>query len=220
MSAERDWQTVRDALENTLSSRTAGAVLFEALSRRGGEVPTSREELLTFLRGELKETLAVRHGPETTLLDNIERLLDRPSASTSGLETTREVPILTNAVLVFVLAGDTTMARSIDAALGPARVTIRAVSSEESFLRLLQDQAPALVILDGASFPAIEPSHIAGLLNALPESSVRAVSGIDTPYGSAALAALSGAHIRCTPIDRREGIDPLLDLIRSRRSSG
>ena len=216
MSAELELQIVREALENVLSSRTAAAVLFEALSKRGGDIPASREALVAFLRGELRETLAVRQGPESVqLLNNIERMLERPSAR--GLDSTREVPLLANAVLVFVLAGSKVMARTIEAALGPMRVAVRTVATVEAFRSATAIAAPALVILECASFPAIEPADIAVLLGALPENTVRAVSGIDTPYGSAALAALSDARVPCTPIDRREGIEPLLDLIRSRR---
>jgi hypothetical protein len=216
MSAELELQIVREALENVLSSRTAAAVLFEALSKRGGDIPASREQLVSFLRGELRETLAVRQGPESVqLLHNIERMLERPSAR--GLDSTREVPILAKAVLVFVLAGNKVMARTIEAALGPGRVTVHAVTSAETFRAAVEFETPAIVILECASFPPIEPTDIAVLLGALPENTVRAVSGIDTPYGSAALAALSNTRVACTPIDRREGIEPLLDLIRSRR---
>lgn len=214
MSAELDLQIVREALEHVLSARTAAAVLFEALSKRGGDIPGSREQLVAFLRLELRETLAVRQGPSSVqLLHNIERMLERPTAR----DSTREVPIVASAVLVFVLAGNKVMARTIEAALGPGRVTVHAVTSAETFRAAVEFETPAIVILECAAFPPIEPTDIAVLLGALPENTVRAVSGIDTPYGSAALAALSNARVSCTPIDRREGIEPLLDLIRSRR---
>ena len=216
MSAELELQLVREALENVLSSRTAGAVLFEALTKRGGDVPASREELLAFLRGELRDTLVIRQGPASLkLLDDVERMLERPHGRSH--DSTREVPILTMAVIVYVLASNNTLARSIEGAMGTNRVSVKAFQAASTFREAVRKETPAVVVLESATFPPIEPTDMAELLRELPETTVRAVSGIDTPYGSAALSALANGHVPCTPLDRREGIEPLLDLIRSRR---
>ena len=217
MSAELELQLVREALENVLSSRTAGAVLFEALTKRGGDVPASREELLAFLRGELRDTLVIRQGPASLkLLDDVELMLERPRGR-RNLDSTREVPILTMAVIVFVLASDNVLARSIEGAMGTNRVSVKAFQAASTFREAVRNETPAVVVLESAAFPPIEPTDLAELLRELPETTVRAVSGIDTPYGSAALSALANGRVPCTPLDRREGIEPLLDLIRSRR---
>ena len=75
----------------------------------------------------------------------------------------------------------------------------------------------ANTLIDGASFPLIEPSDLPEILGALPPTSVRAVWGTDTPYGAAAVAELTAKRVAFTPLDRREGVTPVVDLVRARR---
>ena len=155
MSAELELQLVREALENVLSSRTAGAVLFEALTKRGGDVPSSREALLAFLRGELRDTLVIRQGPESLkLLEEVERELDRPRGR--SLDSTREVPILTMTVIVYVLASNNVLSHSIAGAMGPNRVAVRAFHQASTFRAAVRMATPAIVVLESAE-SAAEP---------------------------------------------------------------
>jgi hypothetical protein len=47
----------------------------------------------------------------------------------------------------------------------------------------------------------------------------RAVWGSDLPYGRSVLAAAGHGHPALLGLDRAHGVDPLLDLIRSRHRS-
>jgi hypothetical protein len=76
---------------------------------------------------------------------------------------------------------------------------------------------PAIVIVDGASFPSIEPSEMPSLLGGLPPTTVRAVWGTGTPYGASVIGELASKRAPFTPLDRREGVAPIVDLVRARR---
>jgi hypothetical protein len=76
---------------------------------------------------------------------------------------------------------------------------------------------PAIVLVDASDFPSIEPTDLAAAMGKAGEA-VRAIWGADLPYGQGVLAAAQRLGIPTTPLDRREGIAPLMDLVRSRRS--
>jgi hypothetical protein len=141
-----------------------------------------------------------------------------PKLSGRELAATLEVPRDKGAVTVLVIAGSDEFAARLEAALGPARVATRtATTLREVEALTAPSRASSIVLVDAMEFPPVEPVALAGLLGGLPASTVRAIWGADLAYGSVVLSELIGRGLPATPLDRREGIEPLLDLVRSRR---
>jgi len=226
---------VREALEGALSPSITSAVLFEALDSHGSAIPRSRDELLAMIRGPLAEALGRRldaSQAESVLL-RIEELLDeedetapvprttsaadpRPRAEPSPRErdATTAVPTAREPVSVVVLAAGNAFAHRLGTALGPRRVTARTTADPA---RLGERRpTPAIVVVDATDFAAVEPRAVASALRDLPGTTVRLVWGSELPYGRSVTAALFRAGVEHTTCDRNEGIDPLVDLVRSR----
>lgn len=216
---------IRETVEGVLHPATASSVLFEAMQEMGG-VPASPEGLVALVRGPLARRLAERLGEDMTqvLLDQLAIVLDavakpqrrRPSRHD---EPTRHVELSSETLPVFVLAGTRAFAEKLSAALGPDVMTAVLATDEATLATRLDQIAPGFVLLDASDFPAIEPDALAVRLTPLPLDVVKAVWGADLPYGMAVLAAAHQRSLVLTPFDRREGIAPLMDMIRSRRAS-
>lgn len=209
-------QRLREGLEVALPTRTVGALLFEALHHWGDPPPEGSAQVRAFAEGPLRALLVRLPNVDVDAL--LTRVLAVPKTR-RALDSTREVPVLSTVVPVLVLAGSTALATRIAVALGPQRVAVFTAATSEDFASLVSEKRPAMVIVDSAVFPAIEPAALPFLLDALPSEVTRAVTGIDTPYGAAVLAELAQTAVACTTLDRREGIEPVLDLIRSRRKA-
>ncbi len=227
---------VRKALEGVLSPSATSSVLFEALGQHDQPVPGTPEELMLLVRGPLSRALSKRLGEEQaqSVVEQIEATLPRDSFAPEeeiviqrdtpppprkpkgrDADATRAVPTHSAPVAVAVIAAHSGFADRLRAALGPRRVTPTSVSDP----RQLPDVAPtpAIVILDGSDFTTIEPRTIAQLIGRLPGMVTTVVWASDLPYGRSVLAPLEQAGLTVVPLTRGEGIDPLLDLIRSRR---
>lgn len=210
---------VFDALEAVLAPTLVAELLVEACGS-DRELPERLADLVTFVHGPLRIGLARRLGPAAhDVVDDVLRALSsaghdagRPSA-----EVTRELPLEVAQVLVFVLSSTETLGGALEQALGSARVTVLTYEDQARVERAFALRPPGIVVLDGADFPPIEPADLPRLFASLPPTTVRAIWGTDTPFGAAALGALLDARAPCTPLDRREGIALLVDLVRSRR---
>lgn len=216
---------IRETVEGVLHPATAASVLFDALQEAGG-VPGSPEDVLALVRGPLTRRLVERLGEETTqsLLDQLELMLraivaapkvrKRPSRHE---DTTRSVELSSETLPVYVLASSRAFADKLAAALGPHIMSAVLVTDDAMLADRLETVAPAFVLLDASDFPAIDPGALATRLAGVATDVVKAVWGADLPYGMAALAAAQEQGLALTPFDRREGIEPLMDMIRSRR---
>jgi len=216
---------IRETLEGVLHPATASSVLFDALQEAGG-VPGSPEDVQALVRGPLTRRLVERLGEETTqsLLDQLELMLraivaapkvrKRPSRHE---DATRSVELSSETLPVYVLASSRAFADKLAAALGPNIMSAVLVTDDAMLADRLETVAPAFVLLDASDFPAIDPGALATRLAGVATDVVKAVWGADLPYGMAALAAAQEQGLALTPFDRREGIEPLMDMIRSRR---
>jgi hypothetical protein len=214
---------VQSALESVLAPELALQTFREAVGAAGAP-PASTAELISFLHGPLRAALERRLGGPTadTVVDDLLGAL-APRAEeprTASTETTRELPIETAQVSVVVLSASPALATGLVDALGPERVAPSTAGSVATAVGMLAARRPALVLVDGAAFPSIEPRDLPDLLGELPRTTVRALWGTDTPYGAAALAALVERRAPVTPLDRREGLAPIVDLVRARRFAG
>lgn len=233
MGPERpELRLVRESLEAVVAPTIVSSVIFEALEHTGGQLPGGPGAVRDLVDGALRDALARRLGGDAhALIDDVVALLDAltsrsaaraptaPPPSRPDREVTLEVMLDERPVLVLVVAGSTDLATRLQAALGSARVTAIPTSVLAKLREQIKIGAPQLVLIDAADFAAIEPDELALELAKLPSTAVRAIWGADLPYGAALLRGLVERGAPATPFDRREGIDPMLDLIRSRRSA-
>lgn len=224
MSRERpEIRLLRESLEGSLEPTLAHAVLFEALENRGGDPPQTRAELEAWVEGDLASALEGRLGTalsRAALADARAVVAQIPEAPgrTRG-DATANIPLDDAPVLVVVVSTSPSLAMRLSAAMGPERVTPTTARTQAELDARLATFTPALVLIDAADFASIEPSGLAAACAKLPKTTIRIVWGADLPFGGAVLRALSAANASPTPVDRREGFDPLLDLVRSRRRS-
>ncbi len=235
MNLERpELRLVREKLESVLAPELATSILFEALSEVSGMPPASGEATLALVEGPLARVLARRvRGAEgqmiVTELTDLLRQIVGPAqkaplapmtrAKVRELEITLEITLDKGAVGVLVLAGKHDLAMRLEAALGPGRIATRTLSSTAQLeAHLRSDHFPPILLIDSVEFPTIEPVELAKTLQKSPPGTVHAIWGADLAYGSMVLGELVERRVPATPLDRREGIEPFLDLVRSRRA--
>ncbi len=210
---------LRESLEGTLEPTLAQNVLFEAMERRGGHPPPDRASLESLAQNELAVVLTERVGARTAadILADIMLSLGRMPADPPrmrGRDDTASIPHESTPLGVLVSASGGVGAR-LHAAIGPDRMTLTSARNAVADAALLR-ATPAVVLIDGADFAAIEPSELAALLSRVPSTTARLLYGPDLPYGAAVLRAVAEIGESITTLDRREGLAPLLDVIRSR----
>ncbi|MBX7196401.1 MAG: hypothetical protein K1X94_30385 [Sandaracinaceae bacterium] len=210
---------IRDALEAVLSPELAAATVDEAV-RAMPNALSSPAELVALVNGPLRTALTKRQGSAADdVIDDLLRVLvaRTPSPKTSSQDITREIMLETAQVFVFVLSSSEALAGELERVLGTQLVATLTYDEPQRVRKAIGFKPPSIVLIDGASFPLIEPSDLPEILGALPPTSVRAVWGTDTPYGAAAVAELTAKRVAFTPLDRREGVTPVVDLVRARR---
>lgn len=215
---------IREALEGLVEPRAAQSVIFQALDREGVEkLPSRGDDLIAFIEGPLREATAERVGASSAR-EVVERLSDvlghairRPD--TPGNSRTVEVPAGAGPVRVLVMGRSTSLAVRLRAALGGDRVAVGASTALPAAEHMIGSFCPELVILDAVD-PLQDDVHaVARLVGSLPGGTTRLIWGREQPWAEKMSAALDGAGVIYTPVDRRDGVDPLLDLIRSRPRS-
>ncbi len=230
-SRRGDVWILREALERELSPSTTSAVLFEALSTYGSEVPSSPDALRDSARTALGPALEKRVDAElaanlvASVLDALEgsepeiviseMRSDPPASSPKSRESTQAVPTHRSPVQVLVIAGGDAFERRLAASLGPRRV---APFSAGNLKNVRRHRTAAIVLVDATDFARIEPVELADELAGLPDTTARVIWGADLPYGRGVLAAMQQIGVAVVSLNRLDGFDPLLDLIRSRRS--
>lgn len=210
---------IRDALEAVLSPELAATAIDEAV-RAMPNALSSPSEIVGLVNGPLRAALAKRHGAAADdVIDDLLRMLvaRAPAPASRSQDITREMPLETAQVLVFVLSSSEALGTEIEQAVGTDNVATLTWDDPQRLRKAIAFKPPAIVLVDGASFPSIEPSETPDIFAALPPTTVRAVWGTDTPYGAAVLAELAAKRAPFTPLDRREGIAPVVDLVRARR---
>jgi hypothetical protein len=227
MSERPEMRLIRESLESVMAPTIASSLLFEAVELAGGRLPENTTEVVRFLEGPLARLLNDRLGAadtqpileELTLtLNALGALAPKPNVR-HGAEVTREVLLDALPVLVSVVSASESFAHALVGALGSECVMPLHSSTLAQFEDVARTAVPKIVLIDGGEFAEIEPDALAQALSLLPASTVRAIWGADLPYGSAMVHALAARKAAATPFDRTEGIAPLLDMIRSRRSS-
>ena len=146
---------------------------------------------------------------------------DAPPPPAIGRErdATALVPTTREAVSVLVVASGGGLALRLSAALGSRRVAPSVVASLAALRDHLDHHGPPNILLvDATDFPPIPPDALGVALRRGPSTMVRAIWGADLPYGRGLVAAVGDSQLPVLALERGHGVDPLLDLIRSRRS--
>jgi len=223
---------LRSTLEESLETHVASTVLFEALGAAGAEVPQSLEEVLRVVRGPLYEVLARRlDGEQAQILverieeqlaprpddpSTVELALDELAVQTGREDATTAVPTA-DAVRVLVLASGSGFARRLEVTLGGRRVDAVHVDGPAGLNRALEEGPPAILLLDASDFPAIDRGAVLSTALSLPSTTACVLWGAELPFGRRFVQGIDQQRRRWVVLELREGIAPLIDLIRSRR---
>lgn len=231
-------RVLRSTLEQALETHVASTVLFEALGGAGHGVPQTREDVLRVVDGPLRAALARRldAGEADLLVERITEQLTPPPEDVSTEDvSTVELPLdelaeetrredattafpTAEAVRVLVLSSGPGFAHRLELALGEQRVRPAHVDGPNALTAALEeDDPPAIVLLDAADFPAIERNAIFSLAHALPTTTACVLWGAELPFGRRFVEGIDERERRWVVLELKEGIAPLLDLIRSRR---
>jgi hypothetical protein len=226
---------VRRTLEDALETRAASAVLFEALSAAGNQVPQTRAEVLAVVRGPLRHALEKRLDVERAdeivakiegeLLPvyeeprTVELPLDELAAETRGDEATASYVTADSAVPVLVVAAGRSFTARLAMALGDGRVAPYTISDARALGIALGGTAPPIFLIDASDYPSIDATDLLSSAARLPMTTACVLWGADLPYGRTLARTIAAQKRQWVVLELREGIAPLLDLIRSRRRS-
>ena len=237
---------LREALEGVVSRTLVTPILFEALEPYGNLLPTGADGLLDMVRGPLAEVVSRRIGgvEADEVVRRAERLiaaarggLDAPKQSAAASEPLRAlstapppptgrdrdatalVPTARDAVTVVVVASGGGLAMRLTAALGSRRVAPVVRGSLVSIRdQVAGNDAPNILLVDATDFPPITADELGLAMRRGPSTMIRAIWGADSPYGRGLVAAAHAGALSVLALERAHGVDPLLDLIRSRKS--
>lgn len=240
---------IREALEGVIAPALIDAVLRDALVSYGGKMPDAPHDVMRLVQGPLRDVLARRVGHQEALavVTRLVPLLGRsePSAPprvgppplpsqapatpatpiqsffppVRARDSTASIPVGKEPVTVMVVAQSRGIVEKIAAALGADGVAPYAAGTIEKIERSMKLVTPALVVIDASDFPSIDPLDLARALAPLPTTTTRALFGPDLPYGGRVSESFDRVQAPYVKLDRREGLDPLLDMIRARRSA-
>jgi hypothetical protein len=223
LDGEAGLHLVREALEGVIEPTTASVVLFDALELGGAEtLPGSPEELLAFVRGPLCRVVEVRIGAHeaTDVVQRIETTIERithgmPVRDMAG--TTLELPIGSGPVRVLVLSRSSSLAIRLRAALGGLMIAVKNAANEAEARSVERGLDPQIVIVD-AMEPWADTDPIVPFLETCPGTTTRILWGEEQSVGRLIARKAAAKKTPLTTVERREGVEPLLDLVRSRQS--
>lgn len=226
-------QRLRALLEEGLTADEARAAIFNALSQWGPQIPSSNEELTSFVRGPLRRvlgtTVAAAHmGPLMLDIENSLAVIDsvddqspsprpsvRPSLPASAESTWAMRPVSNTPLRVLVLSARSSLPEMLEFTVGPEIVTTTAISSIDGIDRELSDVE--IVFIDGVDPLTVEPTSLASMLQGITQDVWLTIWGAERPFGREVAQALDAGGVHCVPLVTTEGIAPFIDLIRSRR---
>jgi hypothetical protein len=121
-------------------------------------------------------------------------------------------------VPVVVLTARGEFADRLVVCLGEDRVKTIAVSDDSALSKAVFAYSALVVVLDGAAPVSVDETVIAAALRRLPNGATTIVWASETDGGARLCASLERAGAAAVTLGRADGIEPLLDLILSRRS--
>jgi hypothetical protein len=225
---------LREALERFVAPELATALLFEALELFGRPPPSRFEETRAFAASALAEAVCRKMGPQhaSEILRSIDEVIAR-AADLEGVAididveapvededddatVTTQMMVVQKPVPVVVIGATGAFAARLSACLGDDRVFAVAVGNQASLRKAVFSYAPLLVIVDGVDPPAVDPSELAAALRGLPDATLPVLWAADSPWSADFLRRLEDAGVPIVTFPRREGIEPLLDMVLAR----
>jgi hypothetical protein len=214
---------IREALEGVIEPSTASGIVFEALEAAGAnDLPDGLPALLAFVRGPLATVLGKRVGGAIAdeVTERIEQTFERIDAgyptSRSDMGSTLELPIGGGPVKVLVVSRSSGLAVRLRAVLGGFTTQIANAATPSAAREKAAGLVPDLVIVDAAE-PIDEIDALLDVLVDLGGTTTRVLWGEEQPAGARLKRAAANRKTPLTTVDRREGVETLLDLIRSRQ---
>jgi hypothetical protein len=228
---------VREALEGVVSPTVATTLLFEALEASGKPPPGTLEEMRAFATGPLDEAVRkrMRDSDASQIRERVGLLFSRAldgegeadldvdvdfgqSEEESDGTETAQMTVVSRPVPVVVLSGRSEFADRLVVCLGEDRVKTIAVTDETALSKAVFAYSALIVVLDGASPVKVDAVVLAAALRRLPNGATTIVWASETEGGASICSGLERAGAAAVTLGRADGIEPLLDLILSRRS--
>lgn len=218
-------QLIREAMEGLLDAQLASSIIGEALS--GADEPTESEQLLSFVRGPLRAVAISRVGSARAgdLVERAEFLFRSMGVPNQTLrargraaQNTVEVSLPRGPSRVAIISGNRALERGLRAAFAGENVGVQTSKNLVNLENYRNQFKPEVIIVD-----AVDPicDHD-GLAHALGSSQrnkpICVVWGCEQPWGVRMTQVLENHNLAFVPMDRKEGVYPLMDLIRSRQT--
>lgn len=226
MVGELGMRLIREGLEAVIEPEVASAVVFDALEwENAADLPGTHEELLQFLRGSVKKAAAVRLADDAVqqAVARAEELLKQTFAnvgtptSNAGATTVR-LPMIEGPVRVILLSKSASLGVRLRAALGGERIRLQVCGTVEQLARMKERMQPDVFIMSADGIDGAAPGPLQVFVNDLPKTTTSVVWGSEVPALSKVINALEQSKRPILVMDRRAGVDPLLDVIRSRHA--
>ncbi|MBN8614969.1 MAG: hypothetical protein J0L92_30500 [Deltaproteobacteria bacterium] len=234
-AAHQEIVLIREALEGLMAPEVATALLFDALAQTG-EPPRSLHEARSFVSGPLTSVMSRRVRPDdvTSILrlmhGAIDAAIDRDgvdvdveidslaSASGEGSTETQQMSTIARPVPVVVLAASASFSERLGLCLGEDRVYCSTVATAAALRKALFAQFPMLVVIDASSVGEVDADSVAEVVRGFPDGVVPVLWAGETPWGERllSLAPRTASARNVVTLDRKEGIEPLCDLVLSR----
>ncbi len=207
---------VREVLEGMLAPDLAQSLLFAALDSIQVE-PRGRDGWLAFAEGPLYREIDRKVGAHlaTEVLDQLTAILGRPTPPPQrDSSTTNEYDRREGPTRVLVVASQPHLARSLKGALGPM-VSAMSLAEPESLLDVIQAVGPAILLVDLTDELTMSSAILRAGVIVLPPKSIVLLWDEGTEAGETLRTELRGCGRPVAWVDRREGVQPLLDHIRA-----
>jgi hypothetical protein len=169
---------------------------------------------------DIVDAVEAQIQPKLDELATLELPLEALAIQTRKDEVTATFVMEERAVPVMIVANGPSFESRLSVALGEQRAAPFTVSSHESLDRALRELTPPIVVVDASDFPSIDPRKVITAASSLPPTSACVLWGVELPYGRNVARAIATMPRKWVELELREGIAPLLDLVRSRRKTG
>jgi hypothetical protein len=223
VDGEAGLHLVREALEGIIEPTAASAALFEALERQGADdLPGSAAELMDFVRGPLYAVVERRIGTTGAdeIVDRMDRTVKRVESGMplrgGGAATTLEINVGTGPVRVLSLSKSTSLAVRLRAALGGLQVHVVSASDLSEAETKGAKHDPDVVVIDATAAITDDAEGVMTFLSRLKPTSTSVLWGEELSFGRTLKHEAVQRRVKLTTVERSEGVDLLLDLIRSR----
>jgi len=232
LSASDELQLVRDRLGIALGEDAAAAVFMAALEIYGGRLPRTVEQVERFVDGPLRTSLT-QLADQGTADRVVQRLLSGslstvpPGIEVSGTHPRRPASVLeettvgarTGPVRLVVIARSPRLAERLRLSVGADDVAVGVATDPQQGGRLAHEVNASMVIIDGTDVPPGGADDYVDGLGGLASDVLLLLWTEGGPEAERLQTGLEFCSLRVTVMDRREGVHPLIDIVRSRRST-